>query len=324
MVVMASNRRPVPAPRVVVIGAGVAGIYQLYRLLEVGADALVLEAADDLGGTWYRNRYPGCRFDSESYTYGYSFSEELLDEWDWSEHFAAQPETLRYLNHVADRFELREHMRFDCRVDAATYDDDTRTWTLELADGRALRCRFLITAIGVLSAPTMPRIEGIDRFEGRSFHTYDWPHEPRRPRRQAGGRDRHRRHRRAAASPRSPTRSPSCTCSSAAPTGARRCTTARSRPRRWRRSRLLRRHLRAAPRHPAASSTSPTGGKSFEVPEEERLRVLRGAVRLPRLPHLAGQLPRGADGRGGQRRVHRVRRQQDPGAGERPRHRRAS
>ena len=93
---------------VIVIGAGLTGIYQLYRLLEAGTDAVALEAADDLGGTWYRNRYPGCRFDSESYTYGYSFSKELLDDWDWSEHFAAQPETLRYLNHVADRFGLRE------------------------------------------------------------------------------------------------------------------------------------------------------------------------------------------------------------------------
>jgi cation diffusion facilitator CzcD-associated flavoprotein CzcO len=162
----------------IIIGAGLTGIYQLHRLLEAGMDALVVEAADDLGGTWYRNRYPGCRFDSESYTYGYSFSQELLDEWDWSEHFAAQPETLRYLNHVADRFDLRRHMRFGCKVDAAVYDDDARTWTVQLADGRELTCRFLITAIGVLSAPTMPRLEGMDRFRGESFHTYYWPHEP--------------------------------------------------------------------------------------------------------------------------------------------------
>jgi cation diffusion facilitator CzcD-associated flavoprotein CzcO len=163
---------------VIVIGAGLTGIYQLYRLLEAGTDAVALEAADDLGGTWYRNRYPGCRFDSESYTYGYSFSKELLDDWDWSEHFAAQPETLSYLNHVADRFGLREHMRFGCRVDSATYDDDTRTWTLQVADGRSLSCRFLMTAIGVLSTPTMPRIPGVERFNGPSFHTYYWPEEP--------------------------------------------------------------------------------------------------------------------------------------------------
>ena len=170
-----------PAPEhheAIVIGAGLSGIYQLYRLLQEGFDALVLEAADDLGGTWYRNRYPGCRFDSESYTYGYSFSQELLDDWDWSEHFAAQPETLSYLNHVADRFGLRPHMRFGCSVERLVYDDDARTWTVHVADGRTFTCRFVITAIGVLSTPTMPRIEGIERFQGPSFHTYHWPQDP--------------------------------------------------------------------------------------------------------------------------------------------------
>jgi cation diffusion facilitator CzcD-associated flavoprotein CzcO len=140
--------------------------------------ATILEAADALGGTWYHNRYPGCRFDSESYTYGYSFSEELLDEWRWTEHFAPQPETLRYLNHVADKFDLRRHMQFGCRVESATHDEDDNVWIVRLAGGRTLSCRFLITAIGVLSTPVMPRIEGIDRFRGPSFHTYHWPHEP--------------------------------------------------------------------------------------------------------------------------------------------------
>jgi cation diffusion facilitator CzcD-associated flavoprotein CzcO len=163
---------------VVIIGAGLTGIYQLYRLLELGMDVTVLEAAEDLGGTWYRNRYPGCRFDSESYTYGYSFSRELLDEWDWSEHFAPQPETLRYLNHVADKFDLRRHMQFGCRVESAVYDEDAHRWTVHLADGRSLRSRYVVTAIGVLSTPVMPRIDGIDRFGGQWFHTYHWPHEP--------------------------------------------------------------------------------------------------------------------------------------------------
>ena len=162
----------------VIIGAGLSGIYQLYRLLELGMDVTVLEAADGLGGTWYHNRYPGCRFDSESYTYGYSFSKELLEEWNWSEHFAAQPETLRYLNHVSDKFDLRRHMQFGCNVESAAYDENTNTWAVQLADGRRLSCRFLITAIGVLSTPTMPRIEGIKRFKGQWFHTYHWPHEP--------------------------------------------------------------------------------------------------------------------------------------------------
>jgi len=153
-----------------------SGIYQLYRLLELGMDVTILEAADDLGGTWYNNRYLGCRFDSESYTYGYSFSKELLAEWNWNEHFAPQPETLRYLKHVADKFDLRRHMKFCCKVETAIYDEGGNTWTVRLVDGRAFSCRFLITAIGVLSTPTMPRIEGIDRFKGQWFHTYNWPH----------------------------------------------------------------------------------------------------------------------------------------------------
>ena len=106
-----------PQYEVIIIGAGVCGIYQLYRLAELGVHTTVLESGDDLGGTWYWNRYPGCRFDSESFTYGYSFSKELLQEWDWKERFSGQPENLRYLNYVADKFDLRKHMQFDCTVD---------------------------------------------------------------------------------------------------------------------------------------------------------------------------------------------------------------
>src|SRR3954466_6569072 len=113
----------------IIIGAGISGMYQLYRLRELGMRVRVFEAGTGVGGTWYWNRYPGARFDSESYTYGYSFSKELLQEWSWSEHFAGQPETLRYLNHVADKFDLRPHMQFGCKVKAATFDDDTRLWT---------------------------------------------------------------------------------------------------------------------------------------------------------------------------------------------------
>jgi cation diffusion facilitator CzcD-associated flavoprotein CzcO len=130
-----------------------------------------------VGGTWYWNRYPGARFDSESYSYQYSFSDELLREWDWSEHFAGQPETLRYLNHVADKFDLRRDIQFRSRVVAAVYDDDARGWTITLDDGSRFWSRFLITAIGPLSAPTMPKIEGVGAFLGQSFHTARWPHE---------------------------------------------------------------------------------------------------------------------------------------------------
>src|ERR1700681_1368502 len=162
----------------IIIGAGMSGMYQLYRLRELGLQIRVFEAGTGVGGTWYWNRYPGARFDSESYSYGYSFSKELLEEWNWSEHFAGQPETLRYLNHVADRFDLRRDIQFRSRVTAATWEEDTRSWNVTLQDGSRFRAHFLITAIGPLSAPTLPRIEGVDMFQGQSFHTARWPHEP--------------------------------------------------------------------------------------------------------------------------------------------------
>jgi cation diffusion facilitator CzcD-associated flavoprotein CzcO len=162
----------------IIIGAGVSGLYQLYRLRELGLRVRVFEAGSGVGGTWYWNRYPGARFDSESWTYGYSFSQELLEEWDWQEHFAGQPETERYLNHVADRFDLRRDIQFDSRVAAAHYREKTRSWEVTLEDGRRCDTRFLITAIGVLSAPTMPRISGVESFRGQSCHTHYWPKEP--------------------------------------------------------------------------------------------------------------------------------------------------
>jgi len=143
---------------IIIIGAGLTGIYQLHRAREAGFDAVALEGADGLGGTWYHNRYPGCRFDSESYTYGYSFNRELLDEWHWKEHFSSQPENLKYLNHVAEKFDLRPHMRFNARVQAATYDEDERRWTITTTDGPTFCARFVITAVGILSIPVMPRV----------------------------------------------------------------------------------------------------------------------------------------------------------------------
>ncbi len=163
---------------VIVIGAGVAGIYQIKRLADLGLRATVLEAGGDLGGTWYWNRYPGCRFDSESYTYGYSWSQEVLDEWHWTERFSSQPENLRYLSFVADKFDLRRHMQFGAVVTSAHYDDDDQTWSVTLEDGRSFTTRFLITALGLLSAATPPRYPGVDTFRGQSWHTYYWPHEP--------------------------------------------------------------------------------------------------------------------------------------------------
>lgn len=163
--------------QVVVIGAGLSGMYQIKRLADLGIRATALDANADVGGTWYNNRYPGARFDSESYSYGYSFSQEVLDEWHWTEHFSPQPETLKYLNYVADKFELREHMQFGCKVKSMIFEDDTDYWTIALDDGRMLTTRFVITAVGTLSTPTLPKFEGMSRFSGPSFHTADWPHE---------------------------------------------------------------------------------------------------------------------------------------------------
>ena len=167
-----------PDFEVIVIGAGVAGIYQIKRLVDLGVSATVLEAAPDLGGTWYNNRYPGARFDSESYTYGYSFSKEVLAEWNWREMFSPQPDNLEYLNFVADKFSLRDHMQFNCRVDAAVFDESANIWRLTVNDGRTLTCSFVVMALGLLSMPTYPKIEGRADFKGQSFHTFDWPHDP--------------------------------------------------------------------------------------------------------------------------------------------------
>lgn len=163
---------------VIVIGAGVSGIYQLKRLLDLGVRTTVLDANGDVGGTWYNNRYPGARFDSESYTYGYSFSKELLAEWHWTERFSPQPETLRYLEHVVDKFDLRKHMQFRAQVEAMRFDEATNTWHLSLKDGRTLSAHIVVAGLGPLSQPTLPKIPGMADFKGVSFHTADWPHEP--------------------------------------------------------------------------------------------------------------------------------------------------
>ena len=162
---------------VVVIGAGVTGLYALYRMRELGLSVQVLDEATGVGGTWYWNRYPGCRFDSESYSYGYSFSEELLQEWDWKEHYSGQPENERYLNYVADKFDLRKDIRFKTRVKSATYIEDENAWQIEGIDGYLVRGQFLVTAVGLLSAGYIPAFEGINEFKGQWCHTGRWPKE---------------------------------------------------------------------------------------------------------------------------------------------------
>ena len=162
----------------IVIGAGISGMYMLYRLRELGLTTRVFEMGTDVGGTWYWNRYPGARFDSESWTYGYSFSKELMQEWDWKEHFSPQPDTLEYLNYVADKFDLRRDMQFRSRVTAAHWDEGAGRWTVTLDSGEQARSRFLMTAIGILSTPTLPSIPGRDSFAGPTYHPGLWPHEP--------------------------------------------------------------------------------------------------------------------------------------------------
>jgi cation diffusion facilitator CzcD-associated flavoprotein CzcO len=162
----------------VIIGAGISGLYQLLKLRELGLRVKVFETGTGVGGTWYWNRYPGARFDSESWSYGYSFSKELLQEWDWTEHFSPQPQTLKYLNFVADKFDLRRDIQFKSRVTAAHYKEADRSWDLTLEDGSRYSTRFLVTAIGPLSTPTMPRIEGVESFKGEAYHTAQWPHTP--------------------------------------------------------------------------------------------------------------------------------------------------
>src|SRR5579862_870469 len=161
----------------VIVGAGFAGLYMLHRLRTLGFSARVYEAASGVGGTWYWNRYPGARCDVESLEYSYSFSEELDREWRWTERYPEQPEILRYLNHVADRFDLRRDIRFGSRVSAAHYNAAKNRWQVTTEAGEVLTAKFLITAVGCLSSANIPDIPGLDRFAGDWYHTGQWPHE---------------------------------------------------------------------------------------------------------------------------------------------------
>jgi cation diffusion facilitator CzcD-associated flavoprotein CzcO len=161
----------------VIVGAGLAGLYQLYRLRELGLRARVFEAGGDVGGTWYWNRYPGARCDIESMAYSYSFSPELEQEWTWTEKYPTQPEVLRYIRHVTERFDLRKHIAFHTRVTSAIYDEVRARWAVTTGGGEAVSARFLIMATGCLSSSKEPEIEGKERFAGRIYHTAHWPDE---------------------------------------------------------------------------------------------------------------------------------------------------
>ncbi|MYT10983.1 cyclohexanone monooxygenase [Streptomyces sp. SceaMP-e96] len=170
---------PSAAPQLdaVIVGAGFSGLYQLYRLRALGLRTRVLEACDDIGGTWYRNRYPGARCDVESTAYSFSFSPELDQEWEWSERYATQPELLRYLHHVADRFDLRKDITLRTRVTGAVYDEGGHTWQVTTDTGETVTTRFVVLATGCMSAVKEPDIPGAGTFAGRALHTADWPHE---------------------------------------------------------------------------------------------------------------------------------------------------
>ena len=160
---------------VIVVGAGFAGLYLLYRLREMGFKVHVFDAAGGVGGTWYWNRYPGARCDVESIEYSYSFSEELEQEWEWTERFAAQPEILSYLEHVAERFDLYPDMTFNTRVQSAHFDEANSVWEVT-TEARTYRVRYCIMATGCLSSTNLPDFAGLDDYRGHTYHTGRWPH----------------------------------------------------------------------------------------------------------------------------------------------------
>ena len=162
----------------IVIGAGFAGLYTLYRLRQQGLDVRVIEAGTDVGGTWYWNRYPGARCDIESMEYSFQFDDDLQQEWQWTERYAAQPEILAYINHVADRYQLRDDIQFETRVKSAEFDEQRGTWHVVTDRGDEYRANFVVAATGCLSVPNEPDIPGKDRFAGETYHTGRWPHEP--------------------------------------------------------------------------------------------------------------------------------------------------
>lgn len=161
---------------VVIVGAGFAGLYMLHRVRELGFSARVFEAGSGVGGTWYWNRYPGARCDVESLEYAYSFSDDLRKEWQWTERYAAQPEILRYLNHVADRFDLRRDIEFDTLVASVTFDEEQGRWTIATERGQIVAAQFCVMATGCLSSAKVPDYKGLDRFHGKWYHTGHWPH----------------------------------------------------------------------------------------------------------------------------------------------------
>ncbi|KPH01508.1 cyclohexanone monooxygenase [Pseudomonas sp. RIT-PI-q] len=162
----------------IVVGAGFSGLYMLHRLREEGLSTRVFELGDDVGGVWYWNRYPGAKCDIESVYYNYTFSPELLQEWTWENRYPDQPAILKYLNHVADRFDLRRDIQFKTRVTSAHYDQKSKRWLVQTDDGKTVSAKYFISGVGCLSSSNTPKFKGLDSFQGECFHTGSWPHEP--------------------------------------------------------------------------------------------------------------------------------------------------
>lgn len=174
---MKAHQKEKPELDLIIVGAGFAGMYMLHRARQMNLRVKVLEAASDVGGTWWWNRYPGARCDVESVQYSYSWDEELQQEWNWSERFAAQPEILAYARHVAERFDFRRDIKFNTRVIGGAYDEADRLWTVEEVDGTISTSRYIVLATGCLSAARVPDLPGMDAFQGETYHTGAWPHE---------------------------------------------------------------------------------------------------------------------------------------------------
>lgn len=174
---MSLNQQNIQVFDAVVVGAGFSGLYMLHRLREAGYSVRVYEAGEDVGGTWYWNRYPGARCDIESIYYNYTFSKEILNEWTWSSRYAEQPEILSYINFVADKLELRRDIQFKTRITSARYNEQNRNWEIRMDDGTRVSAEYFITALGCLSASNIPKFNGLDSFKGEMYHTGRWPHE---------------------------------------------------------------------------------------------------------------------------------------------------
>ena len=169
-----------PAPRqldVAIVGGGLAGLYAIHRLRNLGLKVRAYEAGSGVGGTWFWNRYPGARCDVESLEYSYSFSNELQQEWKWPERYGTQPEILKYINHVADRFDLRRDVQLNTRIKSALFDSKANEWTLRTDSGEDVRARYCVMAAGNLSTPRVPDFKGIESFKGKWYHSGLWPHD---------------------------------------------------------------------------------------------------------------------------------------------------